>query len=255
MKFSALSSGSSGNCFFVSEKDSSVLIDCGISCSRVLESLSYLRQDPQNLKAIFVTHEHIDHTRGVDVLARQLNIPIYATKGTCKNSFLCLNEKLVNEIENDETVKVGGMEIEAFSKSHDAADPISLRIKNGKTISIVTDVGYACKNVCEAVEDSDFLVIESNHDIKMLEQGPYPWFLKKRILGDKGHLSNLHSALCVLEHGKKRMKNIVLAHLSEKNNTPKLAHSTFKNLIKERQDLKPNLFLSLRDLASPLMLV
>jgi phosphoribosyl 1,2-cyclic phosphodiesterase len=255
MRFAALSSGSSGNCFFVSYKDSSVLVDCGISCKQVLSSLSDLKQNPGNIRGIFVSHEHTDHTRGVDVLARQLGIPIYATKGTCKNSFLCSDEDLIHEIKNDETVKIGGMEVEAFSKSHDAADPISFNVRNGKQISIITDIGHACKAVCESVSDSDFLVLESNHDIHMLENGPYPYFLKKRILSDVGHLSNLHSSLCVLEHGRKRLGNVMLAHLSETNNRPELALSCFKNLVKERKDLKPHLLLSERNICSDLMRV
>ena len=147
------------------------------------------------------------------------------------------------------------MEISAFSKSHDASQPVSFQIKNGKTISIITDIGYACKNVQEAVQDSDCLIMESNHDIQMLENGPYPFFLKKRILGEKGHISNLHSSLCVLEYGSKKLKNLMLAHLSETNNTPELALSCFRNLLKERRDLKPQLFVSQRNIPSGLISV
>jgi len=247
MKFSALSSGSKGNCFYVNDKESSILVDCGISCSRVLSSLAELKEDAGRIKGIFVTHEHTDHISGVDVLARKFNIPVFATKGTIKNSFLCSNKELVNEIKEDETLKIGDMEISAFSKSHDAASPVSFNIKNGKQISIITDIGYASKEVCENVSDSDLLVIEANHDINMLENGFYPQFLKKRILSDRGHLSNLHSGLCVLEHGRRKLRNVVLAHLSENNNTPELALSCFKNLIRERKDLKPRVLLSLKD--------
>jgi phosphoribosyl 1,2-cyclic phosphodiesterase len=147
------------------------------------------------------------------------------------------------------------MEISTFSKSHDASQPISFQIRNGKTISVITDIGYACKNVCESVADSDFLVMESNHDINMLENGPYPYFLKRRILSDVGHLSNLHSSLCVLEHGKPKLKNLMLAHLSEKNNTPQLALSCCRNLLRERRDLKPMLMLSERYVSSDLIKV
>ena len=247
MKISALASGSSGNCFYIREGDSAILVDAGISCSQVLEKLSSLRQSPNLIKGIFVSHEHTDHVRGVDVLARELQVPVFATKGTCKNGFLCSDDNLIQEIKPDETIKLGEMEISAFSKSHDASEPVSFQIKNGKIISIITDIGYACKNVCESVQDSDFLVIESNHDISMLENGPYPMFLKKRILSNMGHLSNLHAGLCVLEHGKKRLKNLMLAHLSQINNTPQLALSCFRNIIKERIDLKPRILLSERD--------
>jgi len=252
MKISALASGSSGNCFYINNGNSSILVDCGISCKQVLEKLASLRQNPKNIKGVFVTHEHTDHIRGVDVLARELGVPVYATSGTCKNGFLCSQEELINVIKNDETLKIGGMEVETFSKPHDASDPISLRIRNGETLSIITDVGYASKEVCESVSDSDFLILESNHDIQMLENGPYPAFLKKRILGDRGHLSNLNSGLCVLEHGTRKLRNIVLAHLSAVNNTSSLALSNFKNLMKERKDMKPRIFISERETATPI---
>lgn len=255
MKFAALSSGSSGNCFYINNGNSSLLVDCGISCSQVLSCLADLNQDASKIKGIFVSHEHTDHIRGIDVLARTLGIPIFATKGTSKNSFLCSQDDLINEIKPDETIKLGGMEVSAFSKSHDASEPVSFQIKNGKIISIITDIGYACKNVQEAVQDSDFLVLESNHDIEMLENGPYPYFLKKRILSDIGHLSNLSSGLCVLEHGKRKLKNLMLAHLSENNNNPRLALSCFRNLLKERKDLKPRLLLSERNVCSDLIRV
>lgn len=252
MKFAALSSGSCGNCFYVKEKDSSVLVDAGISCRQIVERLNSLGENPEKIKGIFISHEHIDHIRGVDVLARNFGIPVFATRGTCNNGFLCSDENLIQEIKDDETIKLGGMEISAFSKSHDASEPVSFNIRNGKQISIITDIGHACKNVCEAVEDSDFLIIESNHDLEMLENGPYPYFLKSRIRGINGHLSNLHSGLCVLEHGTKKLKNVMLAHLSQVNNTPELAFETFHNLMRERQDLKPKIIVSERENPSQL---
>ncbi|MFA4953451.1 MAG: MBL fold metallo-hydrolase [Candidatus Pacearchaeota archaeon] len=255
MRFAALSSGSCGNCFYVSEGDNAVLIDAGISCKQILSRLDNLGENSKKIKGIFLSHEHIDHIKGVDVLARTLQVPIFATSGTLKSEIICTQENLLNNIKNDETIKLGKMEISAFSKSHDASQPVSFQIRNGKTISIITDIGHACKNVQEAVQDSDFLVMESNHDIKMLENGPYPHFLKKRILGDKGHLSNLHSSLCVLEYSSSKLKNLMLAHLSEKNNTSKLALSCFRNLLKERKDLNPNLLLSERNVCSDLISV
>jgi len=255
MKISCLSSGSSGNCFYVSNKNSAVLIDCGISSKKVEERLFAIKQNPEKIKGILVTHEHGDHTKGVDVFARKFNIPIFATKGTIQNSFLCSDKELICPIRNNETLEIGKMEIEAFSKAHDCEDPISFKIKNGKTLSIITDIGHSCKNVIDAVSDSDFLVIEANHDIDMLKNGKYPWFLKNRILGENGHLSNYDSGLCVMEHGKRKLKNVVLAHLSENNNTSLAALSTFSGLIRERQDLRPKLSLSLKTRATLLFSV
>ncbi len=252
MKFAALSSGSCGNCFYIENNNQGIIIDNGISCKKVFERLADLGENPEKINSIFVSHEHSDHIKGVDVLARKTNAKIYATSSVIKNYFLCSNKELINEIKKDETLKINGLEIEAFSKSHDTENPISFKIKDKKTISVLTDIGSSCNNVIDSVKDSDFLVIESNHDLQMLEQGPYPYFLKKRIKSDKGHLSNLHSAICVLENANSKLKNIMLAHLSKTNNTPELALNTFKNLIKERSDLNPKIDVSLRDISTSL---
>lgn len=246
MKFSAISSGSSGNCFYIENKDSAILIDAGISSKRIREGIVEIGGDVKKVKGIFITHEHGDHVRGADVFSREFNIPIYATKKTADNCFLCSDENLINSIKNNETMKIGGMEIEAFSKSHKAEDPVSYNVWNGKKISVMTDLGYACNNVAENVSDSNLLCLESNHDIRMLENGPYPFFLKKWIKSDIGHLSNTQAGLLVLEHGTSRLKNIVLAHLSQTNNTPKLALRTFNSLTRERRNFAPRVLVSER---------
>jgi phosphoribosyl 1,2-cyclic phosphodiesterase len=252
MEVSALSSGSSGNCFYVRNNSSALLVDAGISAKKTVERLNNLGLSEESIKAIFITHEHADHVKGADVLARHLGIPIFATKKTAENCFLCSDLRLINLIRNDETVKIAGMSVSAFSKSHNAADPVSYTISNGKRISIITDLGYPCANVIEHVSNSDFLCLESNHDIKMLEEGRYPYFLKKWITSDSGHLSNLQSSLCVLEHANSRLKHIMLSHISENNNTPLLAFETFSRTLKERQDLKPKLTVSVKDINTPL---
>lgn len=252
MKLSALGSGSSGNCFYVENKDSAILVDAGLSARQTLERLNLINGDINKVKGIFVTHEHADHTKGSDVLARHFNIPIFATKKTIHDYLLCSNGELISSIKNNELLKIAGMNIEAFSKSHKAADPIAFNITNGKTLSIITDAGFACDNIIDAVSNSDFLCIESNHDEKMLENGPYPYFLKQWIRSDIGHLSNKQAALCVLEHARPRLKNIVLSHLSQNNNTPQHAMKTFSKLIKERSDLKPNISLSNQDFPTAL---
>ncbi len=257
MKISALSSGSNGNCFYISNKknNSSILIDAGISCRKIVGNLNFIGENPKKIKGIFVTHEHSDHIKGLDVLARKYQIPIFATKKTIKNSFLCSQKHLINEIKNNETIKIKGLEIEAFSKSHDAADPVSFAINNGKKISIITDIGHTCQNVRDFVHDSDFLVIETNHDLSMLENGPYPYFLKQRINSNIGHLSNFHAGLCVMEYGKSKLKNVMLAHLSKTNNTSQIALNTFKSLIKERYDLDPRILVSEKQIPTNLISV
>lgn len=252
MKAVALASGSSGNCFYVENDKSSILVDCGISAKRILERMEILRLNPAKLKGIFITHEHSDHTRGTDVFARQLNLPIFATRGTIDNGFLCSNDELINSIKKDETTKIGGLDVEAFSKSHRAAEPVSYTVSNGKKVSIITDLGYACKKVNEQIAESDVLFLESNHDLKMLESGPYPYFLKNWVKGDSGHLSNMQASLAVLEYGNAKLKNVILSHLSQTNNTPPVALKTFRKLMKERKDFNAKVDVSTRDKPSEL---
>jgi phosphoribosyl 1,2-cyclic phosphodiesterase len=255
MELSALASGSSGNCFYVENNGDAVLIDAGISAKQIVERLDKLRKSAENVRGIFITHEHGDHVRGADVFSRQFKVPIFATKKTAKNCFLCSDEKMIHFIKNNETVSLGGMKIEAFSKPHSGEDPVSYNIFNGKKISVITDIGYASQNVIDNVADSDFLCLESNHDEMMLETGPYPYFLKKWIKGNEGHLSNLQAALCVLEHANNKLRHIVLSHLSQTNNKPELALETFNFLLKERKDISSKVSVSERFNATPLFRV
>jgi phosphoribosyl 1,2-cyclic phosphodiesterase len=246
MKACALSSGSSGNCFYVEKDDAAVLVDVGISARKVIERMSLLKLNPEKIKAIFITHEHSDHIVGIDVLARRLNVPIFATKGTIKHGFLCSNNDLIKPINNNESIKIGVLKIEAFTKRHKAAEPVSYSIlSSGKVVSVITDAGYACDNINKGISQSDLLFLESNHDIAMVESGPYPPFLKKWVTGDSGHLSNTQAGLAVLENARPRLKNIILSHISKTNNTPDVALETFKSLVKERSDLNPNVSVSL----------
>ncbi|MEK6927116.1 MAG: MBL fold metallo-hydrolase, partial [Nanoarchaeota archaeon] len=170
MKVTAIASGSSGNCFYVENEKSAVLIDTGISAKKINLRMNELKLNPRKIKGIFLTHEHVDHIRGTDVFARQLNIPIYATNGTAKNGFLCSNEELINVIGKNENINIGGLEVEAFEKNHKANEPVSFSIKEkNKVVSVITDVGVACKNVNERIGMSNFLFLESNYDPKMLE--------------------------------------------------------------------------------------
>jgi len=239
MEFCALASGSSGNCFYVKKGDSAVLIDAGISAKQICERLAKVKQSVECIKGIFITHEHTDHTRGVDVFANKFNIPVYVNKKTAESCFLCRDERLINIMKNNESIKINGLRIDAFSKSHDAADPISYSIETkNKKLGVMTDIGFACKNVIDHLGSCDSVILESNHDIKMLENGPYPRFLKERVKSNLGHLSNYDSALLVLEHGNKNLKNIVLSHLSINNNIPELALKTFNYIVKGRKDLR-----------------
>jgi len=249
MRTFSLASGSSGNSFYIEHEISKqgVLIDLGISCKKACKLLELKGFNPENVKAIFVTHEHSDHTKGIDVFSRKFNVPIFLTKGTAQGTFICSDENLINFIKNDEEVKINGLNIRAFSKPHDCMDPVSYSISSdNKKISVITDIGHASKKVCESISESNLVYFEANHDVDMLKEGPYPIYLKKRILSDQGHLSNYQSSLCLLEHSCKKLKTIILSHLSEINNTPIIALKTANSLIKERKDLNPEIFISER---------
>lgn len=241
MKASALSSGSSGNCFYVEDGEHAVLIDLGITFKQLNERLEKIKRSPEKIRAVFVTHEHIDHIKGLEVFSNNFDVPIFLTKETAKNAFITSNENCLNFIKNNETISINGLNINAFPKSHDCDNPVSYSIdskKDNKTLTVATDIGYPCRNVIENVNDSDFLFFESNHDEEMLKHGPYPIFLKKRILGDRGHLSNIQSSFCVIQNARKKLKHVVLSHLSEINNTPDVALKTYKKFLKARNDLK-----------------
>ncbi|MBU3912899.1 MAG: MBL fold metallo-hydrolase [Nanoarchaeota archaeon] len=255
MKLSVLSSGSSGNCFYIENRDRAILVDAGISCKQIVQRLGKIGRSPGKIRGVFITHEHTDHLRGADVFSRNFNIPIFATKKTAKSGFLCSDESLINTIKNDETVKLGEISVEAFSKSHRASDPVSYNVFNGRKVSIITDLGRCCNNVVDSVSDSNLLCLEANHDIAMLENGPYPWHLKKWISSDSGHLSNTQAGLLLLEHGNHRLKNILLSHLSQTNNTPEIAFSTVSRLIRERSNFSPRVFAMGRGETSRLMRV
>jgi len=237
IEISSLASGSSGNCFYIGTNKSNILIDAGISCKQIKSKLESIGKDISNLDAVFITHEHSDHIRGIDVISRKYNLPIYVNKGTLKNCFFDMGN--INFFKTDKEITINDLSILPFNKSHDAGEPVSYLIKKGsKKVSVITDIGYSCNNVKQAISESDFTILESNHDLKMLKEGPYPYFLKKRIAGKEGHLSNYDAALLVLEHANKNLKHVMLSHLSLNNNTPELALNTFNTIVKERADLK-----------------
>lgn len=252
IEVSALASGSSGNCFYVSNGKQAILIDAGISTKKIIERLNSIGKSPESIKGIFITHEHIDHTRGADVFARQFNVPVFATKEVVKESFICSNKRLVKSIKNNSSIKICGMIVRSFTKSHDAVDPVGFCVSfKEKTVSFITDAGHVCSNVSKHISKSDFLFLESNHDEEMLQNGPYPYYLKRLISSDIGHLSNKQAALSVLEYASPKLKGVVLSHLSSTNNTPEMALRTFENYLKERTNA-PEIYVSLKDMPTEL---
>lgn len=234
MRLCSIASGSSGNCIYVGGENTHLLVDTGISKKRVEEGLKALDVKGEELDGILITHEHIDHVQGLGVLSRKYEIPIYATKGTLEgiqkiSSIGKMPEGLFHEIQVDERFQIGDVEIQPFAISHDANEPSGYRIENGKkAVAVATDLGKYDSYIVENLKNLNALVLEANHDLKMLEVGPYPYPLKRRVMGDRGHLSNELSGrlLCDILH--ENLQHVVLGHLSKENNYEELAYETVK---------------------------
>lgn len=233
MRFCSIASGSSGNCIYVGSDQTHLLVDIGISGKKLKEGLNELELDGKDLDGILITHEHSDHIKGLGVIARKYGVPIYTTGGTAdavlrmKSGVGKLPEGIIHEIREDEPFRIKDLEICPFQISHDAAQPVGYRISNGeKTVGIATDLGRYGEYLIDHLRNLDVLLLEANHDVRMLQVGPYPYLLKQRILGDRGHLSNENAGrlLCRLLHDK--MKAVFLGHLSKENNYEALAFET-----------------------------
>lgn len=234
MRLCSIASGSSGNCIYVGSDSTHLLVDTGISKKRIEESLTELEVKGEELKGILVTHEHSDHIQGLGVFCRKYEVPIYATKGTIAGICACktlgkMPKGLFHEISSDEKFDIGDLTVKPFAISHDANEPTGFRIEHEeKSVAVATDLGIYDDYIVENLQGLDAVVLEANHDIHMLEVGPYPYPLKRRVLGDHGHLSNELSGrlLCKILHDN--MKYVVLGHLSRENNFPELAYETVK---------------------------
>jgi len=230
----SIASGSSGNCIYAGTDTTHILIDTGISGKRTKEGLAKLQLSLKDIDGIFITHEHADHIQGLGVIARKYQIPIYCTEGT-KRAVLTdrhvgsIDESLFQVIKPDKKYSLKDMVIAPIRISHDAADPVAYKISYGsQRAAVVTDLGIYDDYIVENLKGADILYIEANHDVNMLQVGSYPYPLKQRILGEKGHLSNEASGklLCRILHDG--LKAIVLSHLSKENNLPELAYETVR---------------------------
>ncbi|MBO5521037.1 MAG: MBL fold metallo-hydrolase [Eubacterium sp.] len=232
MELCTLASGSSGNAVFLGTDETGILIDSGISGKRTEEGLRTIGRTGGDLSAILLTHEHADHVQGLGVLARKLGIPIYATEGTRNavkrmRSLGEIPDDLFHVVKADEPVQIGELTVSPFSISHDAAEPVGYRVESrGKSAAVATDMGVYTEETIRHLKGLDVLLLEANHDIHMLEVGRYPYYLKMRILGEKGHLSNEASGRLLSEVLHDNMKHILLGHLSKDNNYPALAYET-----------------------------
>ncbi|MCI7813111.1 MAG: MBL fold metallo-hydrolase [Lachnospiraceae bacterium] len=232
MNFCSIASGSSGNCIYAGSDHGSILVDVGISGKKVEAGLNSIGMTTKDMDAILLTHEHSDHIKGLGVLSRKYGIPIYGTRGTLESvresdSLGKIDADLFHEIRADERFVIKDLEILPFSTSHDAADPVAYRIEHAdKAVGVVTDLGVYSDYTVARLQNLDAVLLEANHDIRMLQVGKYPYYLKQRILGKKGHLSNENAGRLLCEILHDRLKTILLGHLSKENNYEELAYQT-----------------------------
>lgn len=243
--FTAIASGSNGNCYYIGNSNEALLIDAGVSAKQIMDRMARLNLDISKVKGIIVTHEHGDHVRGIPVLTRKCRIPVYITEKTRTAASLNIAPSLVKIIAREGTLQIGELTATTFSKCHDACDPLSVTVSwKGKSVSVLTDIGFPCENVIQSVEESDVLFLEANYDENILEAGNYPAFLKNRISGKEGHLSNLDSARLIYKYATPRLKYLFLSHLSENNNTAVYASSIMEKALCRRLELDVELLIT-----------
>ncbi len=230
-RFCSLVSGSSGNCLFIENDDTKLLVDCGVSCKRTKELLKSIGVNIEDIDAVLVTHEHSDHINGLNIICKYYGIPVYTNKKTAeaiKEKCPCVNN--INVVDGSFSVK--SIDIFSFSTPHDVPSCCYSFTYEGKKITMGTDMGHLTPEIISAFEGSRFAYIESNHDVDMLTSGPYPYPLKRRILSDYGHLSNKVCSELIVRLAQKGTCKFMLGHLSEDNNTPETALNSAKNALK-----------------------
>lgn len=234
MRFASIASGSSGNCIYLGSDNTHILIDAGISKKRIEQGLNGMGVSLKDIDAILVTHEHSDHISGLGVVSRAHAIPIYGTAQTLEyvrrqKRLGAISEDLYHNISPDISFYIHGLKINPFSISHDAANPVAYRVENGdKSVAVATDMGIYNDYVVSNLKNVDALLLEANHDVRMLEAGSYPYRLKRRILSEKGHLSNEMSGRLLSRILHDNIKHIFLGHLSKENNYDILAYETVR---------------------------
>jgi len=257
MRYCSLSSGSKGNSAIFSAKGTHIMIDAGISTKRLAEGVSAFGLTPNDIAGILITHEHSDHVSGLRVFSEKYRIPVYMNEKTSNAAeSLGLDMRLVRIFRTNEDFYIRDLCINAVPISHDAAEPVGYCIEcGGRKVSFFTDLGHMPASIINAAMGSELVVLEANHDVEMLKNGRYPYYLKKRILGKRGHLSNDECASAAVELVTGGVSRIVLAHMSDENNRPELARDTvcasFREAgIKEGRDVL--LGLSLQCVISPI---
>jgi len=238
LNFCSLSSGSSGNCYYLGNEFHGILIDAGISATSIRKFLKSMDVSMQTIMGVLITHNHIDHIKGLELLTRKNSLPVFTTRKIWKSILtpqIKISTDCIREIPLQKKFHLAGFDIEAFPVCHDAPETIGFHICAGvKKITIVTDLGHICQTSGSYIKAANLLVIESNYDEKMLENGRYPHFLKARIRSDHGHLGNHQTAAFLAENINDNLSNICLAHLSKNNNTPELVLKTLQQTFSAR---------------------
>ncbi|HVW96338.1 MAG TPA: MBL fold metallo-hydrolase [Mucilaginibacter sp.] len=224
----SLNSGSNGNCYYVGNQHEAVLIDAGISCRETERRMLRLGLSMKKVKAVFVSHEHSDHISGIPTIAKKYQLPIYITPPTLQGGGLTLDNEQVHNFGPFETIVIGDLQVSAFPKHHDANNPHSFMITcRDIRVGVFTDIGVVCENLVHHFRQCHAAILEANYDDEMLDKGGYPFFLKQRIRGGKGHLSNKQALDLFVAHRPSFMTHLLLAHLSKNNNDPELVHGLF----------------------------
>ena len=254
LKCCSLYSGSSGNCFFVQSKNANILIDVGVSCKKIETALKEkFNISLNNVTAILITHEHIDHTKSLSVISSKYDIPVYATKGTwnaLKETKVQPQNKHILEL--NKSITLSDLRVCPFDTPHDASESCGYNIYyNGKKISIATDVGHISDTLFNQLKESSFIMLESNYEPNILKFSSYPYALKRRIASQTGHLSNIEAGLTISKLVKYGLTDALLVHLSNENNVPELAYQSVLETLKNNNQ-NVNLFVAPRNNPSPI---
>lgn len=224
----SLNSGSNGNCYYVGNDKEAILVDAGISCREIERRMKRLELSMQKVQAVLVSHEHSDHIRGIPTLAGKYKLPVYITESTHHHGGLHLDSGLVRSFSAYQPIVIGDMTITAFPKWHDASDPYSFIVSCGEVkVGVFTDIGSPCEHVVRHFRQCHAAFLETNYDEDMLQNGRYPWHLKKRISSERGHLSNKQALELFRAHRPPFMSHLFLSHLSQDNNCPELVQQLF----------------------------
>ena len=255
MRFSVLASGSGGNACYIETPNAGILVDAGLSCRETIRRLRLLDVAPESIQALVVTHEHVDHIRGAGPFARRFDIPVYINQSTLKRGIRTLgNLSKPMPVHPGQAININDLVIETFTKCHDAVDPVGLTVSSdGIRLGFITDVGRKTRLIEDRLAGCQALIIEFNHDVGMLDQGPYPLALKRRVKGPDGHLSNVQAGELLRVICHKTLSVVILAHISTTNNLPQKALETARDILVECGLADTRILISEQDCPLPMV--